>query len=470
MPRAQTALPVLLVMLCACGEGFETTEPPGPSANGWSKSFGDNAEQTVTSAAVDAAGNVYITGGFYGFTDFGNGSLEAAEQSEDLFIAKYDTDGDLLWARRFGDESNQRGSAVAVGSNGHVVVVGSFGGSMEFAGQFVAASDQSDAFVVVVSAEDGTDVWAQSFQGQGFDQPRSVSVDRGGNIVIGGDFDTDITVRGSDNMGDTFNAVGESDMFVVKLLDNGGFVWARQFGDVASDQLTDTATDSSGVIALTGYIRGGVVDFGGGPLDPVGIDPNDDAFIVSLGPDGGHRWSKRLGDEFYQRGSGVAYDADDQLLALGEFSSLIDFDGEQRTSSGNLDTYLVKLADDGSPVWARSFGVTSNSYARRVGADPDRNVFLTGDFEGVVDFGGSQLTSEGERDVYYARLDSSASHSLSMSFGDIISQSAYDIAVDRGGNAIIVGNFYGSIDFGFGVHSSADATDLNPFVAKLVVD
>jgi hypothetical protein len=297
----------------------------------------------------------------------------------------------------------------------------------------------------------------------GNNNPTALSVDRGGNIVLAGVFNQDINLGG-----ELFTTAGLDDIFVAKMLPAGELVWARRYGDVADDYVADVATDSDGDIVLTGYLRGGAVDFGGGPLDPVGIDPNDDAFIVALAPDGAHRWSKRLGDEQFQRGFGVAFDADDNALAIGYFAGSIDFGGESRTSSGQSDAYAAKLDPMGAPIWTRRYGVMSNQYGQRIDADPTGGVFLTGDFEGVVEFGGQQLDSAGGRDIYIARLDGDAQHRESRSFGDAIDQSVSDAAVDASGNAVIVGNFYGTVDFGFGPHATSSDMDLNPFIAKLV--
>jgi hypothetical protein len=352
--------------------------------------------------------------------------------------------------------------AIAVGISGDVIVSGTFNGSIDIAGDYLSAVNGQDAFIMALGAADGQELWGAAMSGLGNNNPTALSVDRGGNIVLAGTFNQDISLGG-----ELFTSAGLDDIFVAKLLPAGDLIWARHYGDVADDFVADVATDSDGNVVLTGYLRGGVVDFGGGPLDAVGIDPNDDAFIVALAPDGAHRWSKRLGDDQFQRGGGVAFDADDNALAIGYFSGSIDFGGESRTSSGQYDAYAVKFDPLGVPIWSRRYGVMSNQYGHRIGADPAGRVFLTGDFEGVVEFGGQQLDSAGGRDIYFARLDGDAQHRQSGAFGDMIEQTVSDAAVDASGNAVIVGNFYGTVDFGFGPHATSSDTDLNPFIAKL---
>jgi hypothetical protein len=92
-------------------------------------------------------------------------------------------------------------------------------------------------------------------------------------------------------------------------------------------------------------------------------------------------------------------------------------------------------------------------------------VVFGGDFREVVSFGGEQLQSAGEFDVYIAKLDPSGNHLGSDRFGDAMDQHLADLAVDTAGHAVVVGSYFGVIDFGFGPLESAGETDL--YVAKL---
>jgi len=449
------------MLSCGCGESFSSDPPDGPSAAGWSTSFGDAGEQTITSVAVDRLGNVAVAGGFSGVADFGDGPVEAAGSADDVFVAKYDTDGELLWSRRFGDAGHQRADAIAIGPADQIVVAGHFGGSIDIGGEYLAADDSSDGFVFVLGP-DGSEQWGMALAGMSSDRPQALSVDAAGNIVLAGVFEGDISLDG-----DLYTSAGEHDIFVVKLLADGDFVWVRHYGDIASDQVTDVAIDGDGDVVFTGYLRGGAVDFGGGSLDPVGTEPNDDAFIVALAPDGAHRWSKRLGDEQTQRGFGVAFDSADNVLAIGHFAGSVDFEGTTATSSGGFDAYVAKLEPDGTPIWSKRFGVTANQYGHRIGSGPEQDVLISGDFDGVVEFGGPELECTGERDIYLSRFDADGAHGASSSFGDDSEQNVTDLAVDGAGNAILVGQYAGTVDFGFGPHTAAGDAVHKPFIAKL---
>jgi len=456
-------VPLLLVAgLTACGEDFGSDPPPGPSDETWSKSFGDAAGQRVNAVTVDGLGAVFVTGAFSGTTDFGGGPLEAAGD-DDLFVAKYDTNGDHVWSRRFGDAGRQNGAAISLGPSGEVVVVGAFSGSIDLGSEFLQSTDGSDVFLLVLEP-DGSPRYGRSFAGVGTDTPTDLAVDGAGNIVIGGYYDNDVAFGG-----DLLFSAGADDIFVAKFLPTGEHVWSFSFGELGNDRLYGVSVSSSSDVAVIGTLSGGPVDFGGGPLDPAGVDANDDVFVDVMGPDGAHRWSRRFGDEQPQRGRSLAYTGNDELLIAGDFAGAIDFGGDSRTSTGGFDAFVARLDGSGNPVYSEGFGVTGNQSAHCVAVGPESEIFLAGGFSGAVAFGGPELQAQGEGpdDIFVARLDSGGGHLGSAAFGDELSQSVTGLAVDSAGHAIVVGNFNGSIDFGFGPHGTADEMDENPFIAKL---
>ena len=113
----------------------------------WSKSFGDKADQSATAVATDKAGNILITGTFEGTFNFGNGPLSSAGGS-DVFVAKLDPSGKSLWSRRFGDAQTQQGYGIAAGKNGEIVLTGQFDGILDFGGKSpLLNSGASDIFL-----------------------------------------------------------------------------------------------------------------------------------------------------------------------------------------------------------------------------------------------------------------------------------------------------------------------------------
>jgi len=166
----------------------------------WAGRFGGTAETIAGasgSVALDAGGNVYIVGNFSGTTDFdpGTGTLNLTAALLDAFVAKPDSDGNLIWAGQLGGASNNRAHHVAVDAGGHVYTVGRAGGPADFdpgPGTFSLTAVTGallDGFISKLDSA-GTFVWAGQLGGTGPDGVHGIAIDGSGNIYISGFFST----------------------------------------------------------------------------------------------------------------------------------------------------------------------------------------------------------------------------------------------------------------------------------------
>jgi hypothetical protein len=362
----------------------------------FAKSFGDVAAQNATAVAVDSQGNVVITGDIAGTTDFGGGGLVTAGLA-DLFVAKFDKAGNYLWAQRFGDALVQSGLAVAIGANDSVVVTGSFDGNMDFGGAVTVTSSagaNTDAFVVMFDAA-GAPLWAKSF-GDGVAQSaRGVAVAPNGDVVITGDL-----AGAADFGGGTLTSQGSSDIFVARYDAAGTPLWSKIFGNASAQNGVAVATDSVGNVLLTGDVAG-KADFGAGLLTSAG---STDLFVAKLDGAGTHLFSKLYGNSGAQTAKGIAADALDAILVTGDVAGTIDFGGGVLTSAGSTDIVFAKLDPLGAFVWAKLVG----DVAAQTGAGVSTSltfVLGAGNYQGKVDFGGGAITSVGSTDSFLVRMD-----------------------------------------------------------------
>jgi hypothetical protein len=112
----------------------------------FSRRFGDGADQYGTSVAVDATGNVVLTGFSRGALDFGGGPLASAGL-EDVLLGKFDASGKHLWSKRFGDAAIQVGYSVAVDNGSNTLLTGYFFGTVDFGNGPLVSVGTSDIFV-----------------------------------------------------------------------------------------------------------------------------------------------------------------------------------------------------------------------------------------------------------------------------------------------------------------------------------
>jgi hypothetical protein len=189
----------------------------------WAKRAGGHGYADSRSIAVDGSGNVYLTGRFGdtrpecgGFAFFGEGEqnetrLWSNNLTGEIFVAKYHTDGGLVWAQQaFNGDFSIGGLGVAVGGGGNVYVTGAFRGTARFGGLTLNSAGSDDIFMAKYNSA-GTPLWAKRAGGISTDEGQGIAVDGSGNIYQTGTFEGTVTFDGT-----TLNSYGYGDIFVAK--------------------------------------------------------------------------------------------------------------------------------------------------------------------------------------------------------------------------------------------------------------
>jgi hypothetical protein len=439
-----------------CATPFdEDCDGMAPACKGalqWARRYGDASNQFGTGIAVDAAGKLVVTGYFVGAVNLGGGALTSVG-STDAFVAKLDTDGSHLWSRRFGGPGAvTQTQGVAVDGSGNVLVLGVFGGAVDFGAGLVTSNGGEDIFVAKLDAA-GALLWARHFGGAvGFDQAgQGIAVDPAGSVVLTGYFSSPLSFGGP-----TLPNAGGEDVFVAKLDPSGAHVWSNAFGDGADQSGRGVAVDGAGNVLLVGGFAGSVA-FGVPALTSAG---GQDVFVAKLDPGGTPVWSRRFGDAQDQAAQAVAADGAGNVLLAGDFSGTLAFGGPALISAGGQDVFVAKLDAGGAPVWGKRFGDALDQSVQCLAVDGGGNLLLTGGFQGALGFGGPALISAGGQDFFAAKLDPSGAHVWSRRAGDAQEQSGRGIAADASGNAFVIGDFSGAADFGGGELASAGGADI----------
>jgi len=446
----QVSATLVVVTLLSAVPGWAQMPP-----HNWSHRFGELREDSGRDIAVDADGNVVMTGWIRGPVDFGGGVLPAYGGSDpDIYVVKFDAAGAHMWSRRFGDErDSEMGASVAVDPRGDVYVTGLFTGTADFGGGPLISAGATDIFVAKYSAT-GAHLWSHTFGAGNFDHGFGIDADMNGVVFAGAFQDT------VDFGGGPLVSAGANDACVARFDTDGVHVWSRHFGDAALQIGRRIAVGPAGsAIVIGGYQ--GTIDFGGDPLTSAG---GNDVFVARLDVAGGHIWSKRFGDVARDDVYGVAVDGSGSVVLTGVFEGSINFGGGLLTSAGDLDTYLVRLDAGGAHQWSQRFGDADFDYGAQVAVDGSHDVLATGIFRGTVDLGGGPLASAGGFDIYVAMYDSLGAHLWSQRYGDIFTDEGLGVAFDANGNAFLSGQFDGTVDFGGGPLTSFDDGDI--FIAK----
>jgi hypothetical protein len=238
----------------------------------WSRRVGDPLAQNFKDVAVNAAGDVYLTGSFSGTVDFGGGPVTSSQS--DGVLVKYSSAGNYIWARTFSATGNQNGNGVTVDSLGNPIVVGYAQSSVDFGLGTVTTAGGGDMFVAKYNANN-IPQWAKVFGDATNQTAWTVDTDLQNNVVIAG------TITGSADLGGgLLTSAGGNDMFAAKFSPAGAHTWSRRAGDLLEQQARAITTDAANNVYVVGRYQG-TVDFGTGNVTSAG---GYDGFIVKYAP------------------------------------------------------------------------------------------------------------------------------------------------------------------------------------------
>lgn len=228
-----------------------------------------------------------------------------------------------------------------------------------------------------------------------------------------------------------------------------------------SSDRASTVTTDGSGNVIVGGRFQGTVDFGGGNLVSTG---DYDIFVAKFSAAGVHQWSMRLGNNLPEGVVSVAVDDTGNIVLAGSFQGIVNFGGGNLTSAGAYDIFLAKYDINGVHQWSKRVGGLGNDAPAGVAVDTSGNIVLTGSFGDTVDFGGGGLVAAGLDDIFVAEYNAAGTHQWSQSFGSTGIDEGYGVGVDAVGNVLVIGHFAGTVDFGGGNLVSAGIFDI--FVAR----
>lgn len=178
-----------------------------------------------------------------------------------------------------------------------------------------------------------------------------------------------------------------------------------------------------------------------------------------------YSWHRHYTGANAQGVSAVAVDALDNIYVTGSFSGTTNFGGVNRTSAGGSDIVVAKYDQAGVWLWDKTFGDASDQFANEIAVDASNNVYISGGFDGSVNFGGGVLTSLGSRDLFIAKFNSVGTFTWAKRFGDAQEQEPAGLTVDLGSAVYFTGYYKGAPDFGGGPLTNNGSYDA--FLVKL---
>jgi uncharacterized protein (TIGR03437 family) len=427
--------------------------------------LGGSGTDRVFDVAVDGSGHMYLVGTTSSTTLAVAGLAGPGYAGgADIFVAKLRPDGkSLVYLTYLGGRLDDVGYAIAVDGAGNAYVTGETD-SANFpttpnAFQSSFGGGNADALLVKLDPA-GALLYSSYLGGRNDDGGNGLAVDAAGHAYLTG-------YAGSFNFPTTAGAAqpshggGDEDAFAARLNPGASgpasLVWSTLLGGSAVDSAYAIALGPAGVVYVAGSTasRNFPVTDGAYQRLNLSLTGTQDAFLSRFSADGARlEYSTYIGGEANESGNGIAVDAAGHVYLAGvtESTLLLPAGGRpyQPRLGGSADAFLAKLnpaaAGREGLVWATYLGGTLNDGATRVAVDAAGNAYLAGGTESAnfpttagalqAAFSGSGLR---EDDAFLARFSPAGSLLYSTFLGSRGVNTAWGVALDTAGNAVVVG-------------------------------
>ncbi|MBS1772106.1 MAG: T9SS type A sorting domain-containing protein [Bacteroidetes bacterium] len=298
----------------------------------WSRRAGGvNNDFSYGKMAIDQAGNICVNGMIGAPAMFGTIAVSCKGQ-DDIVTAKYDKNGNVLWAKNAGGKYADRGFDVAVDTAGNIYTTGYYTDTASF--DLITFNNNGGAAKVFVAKQDtsGNYQWVKSAGKGNSDIGLGISLDKWGNIYITGNFSDSLTI------GNTINSYGIENIFIARYDASGNEIWSRVEGGTNYDNGLAITTNAFGNVFVTGH-------------------NNYKIYIASYDTTGNKIWTTYGTSPGNGEGDAICADADGNVYVTGSSisTSSLMF-GTTVFSTAASNSFLVKLGGWPTEVPVTYFG------------------------------------------------------------------------------------------------------------------
>ena len=383
------------------------------------------------SVAVDASGNVYITGI----------TVDPTYGDDDAFIVKLDPNGTSVKRVTLGAEGQDDAYAIAVDSTGAVYVVGTTT-SVQWQISATYSGAGGDAFYAKIDPTFSSYVYAGYYGGDGTDVAYSCALDSSNNLYFGGITNSanfKVTRTGAQTV-----SGGGYDGFVVKLDPSGAQSYASYLGGSGDDYVYSLALDGAGNIYATGQTASPNLPVTSGALQQ-SAGGGVDAFVAKYNPAGALAWMTYLGGSADDEANGIVVDASGSVVVTGGTASSnfpTSAPYQPAFGGGTRDMFASRLSPDGAKlVWSTYLGGSGDDLGNAIAIDNAGNVYIGGTTNSTnfPSNGGWQTTNRGGADGTVTELAADGSLVFSSYFGGTSADYLNGLAVNCTAGLVVAG-------------------------------
>ncbi|MBX2904413.1 MAG: gliding motility-associated C-terminal domain-containing protein [Taibaiella sp.] len=423
-------------------------------------------------------GNIYISGKFSGTIDIDPGPVVqniTSSGPSDAYLACYDSIGNFQWGFGIGGTLYDGAYGITVDKiTSDVYICGFYQVSMDCdpgpgVAMLISAggtglTSVGDGFIAKYSST-GAYQWAKSLGGPTvYDHAESLETDLAGNVYVGGEFNTSMTIA----PGVTFSSAASGPGYIIKYSPAGSLIWGHNFGQAGIPGLVTvprTLVVSNGYINVCGLFKG-TANFNPWGSTPATVTASGgftgiDGFISKYDTAGNFVFLQTVSGAALDDMTSLTLDASDNIYVTGySASNSLIFDAASPSTStvappvgaGGNNITIAKYSSTGAYQWGKIVGGPGDDEGRLGTSRLGSHIIITGWFSNTVDFDPSpssaSLTSAGGADIFVARYDFAGNYVCAFGLGSsYASNHGCMMSPDASGNLYLCGQFGATVDF-----------------------
>lgn len=380
----------------------------------WSKSIGGSNFEEIHGVIATKDGGFVVVGD----TKSSDGDITDKKYAlEDIWLSKYNAEGNLLWSKTYGGSQDDLGYSVIENTDGTLVIAGY---SKSSDGEVPSNLGMHDFFIFKTDSE-GNLIWVKSHGFLSHDHAHKIinTLD-GGYFVVGY---VDYAGIGKSNKG-VLHGVGE--FYGIKLDANGNKLWDKYFGGTQNDRVFDVVQANDDGYVMVGYSESS--DF----------DVNDnhgsyDYWVVKINTNGDLVWKKSYGGSELDQAYGIAKNLNNTYLITGTSNSM---DGDISSNKGANDVWIINIDDNGALLWEKSFGGSGFDTSNSIRMISNGNFLISGHTRSMD---GQITENKGENDFWAFTISPNGKMLWQKTFGGSNFDFGYDAVELKDKGFVIVG-------------------------------
>ncbi len=346
----------------------------------WKKQIGPAETDKGYSIKVDSSGNFYVLG-----TSEGDIVNTNTGNKDDIYLAKYDTNGTALWQIQIKTADIDIGYSLDLDSANNVYIVGSSKADLDAGGSETHAGLED--IIIAKYNTSGVLQWLQQYGTARIDIGTSIVVDSLDNIYI---------------TGHTVNTDGNYDIIIKKInSSNGNATWEKTVastGTAGNDYSYGITTDDLGYIYICGHTSGNLIS----PFSPFS---NNDVFIGKYATsDGAQQWIRQFGTHLQDEtifSSSIIVDSYGNIYIGGHTLGNLETNNKDQTKN---DLFIMKLNSDGEEQWKEQIGTSADDKNISLTSDLFGNIYVAGITKGNLGLGHNLTKLGNEYDLFLMKL------------------------------------------------------------------